>query len=135
MAVLAFLARLVVVRHHLQLAAGADLARVLRQGDRLGGGVAAAAGHHRHPPGRLLHRHADDLAMLGHVHGRRLAGGADHADAVGALGHVPVDQPAQRVVVDAAVLVHGRDERDDAAAQENRHGGHPEVATVETQRF
>ena len=47
---------------------------------------------------------------------RRFAGRADDADAVGAFGDVPVDQAAQRVVVDAAVVVHRRDERDDAAS-------------------
>jgi hypothetical protein len=42
-------------------------------------------------------------------------GGAHDADAVGAFGGVPVDQAAQRVVVDAAVFVHRRDQGDDAA--------------------
>src|SRR5690606_5446005 len=122
--VLPFLPGLVVVRHHLQLAVGADLARELRQGDRLGGRVAATAGHHRHPAGSLLDRDADDLAVLLDADRRRLAGGANHADAVRALGHMPVDKFAQRVVINAAVVVHGRDERDDAAAQEDIRTGH-----------
>ena len=64
----------------------------------------------------LLDRDADDLAVLLDDDGRRFAGGADDADAVGAFGDVPVDQAAQGGVVDAAVFVHRRDERDDAAS-------------------
>src|SRR5690606_29421188 len=51
-------------------------------------------------------------------------GGAHHADAIGALLDMPVDEFAQRVVVDTAVVVHGSDERDDAAAQEYIRTGH-----------
>ena len=53
--------------------------------------------------------------MLFHVHRGGLTGGADHTDAVGALGDVPVDQFAQRSVVDAAVFLHGGDQGHDAA--------------------
>ena len=111
----AFLRRPVVVRHDREGAIGADLERVARELDRLGGGVAAGAGHHRDPAGRVLDRDPDHLAMLLDAHRRRFAGGADDADALRALGDVPVDEATQRVEIDAAVFVHRRDERDDAA--------------------
>ena len=79
------------------------------------GGVGAAAGHDGHAALGLFDRDADDLAVLLDVDRRRFAGGADDADAVGAFGDVPVDQPAQGGIVDAAVVVHRRDQRDDAA--------------------
>jgi hypothetical protein len=47
----------------------------------------------------------------------RFAGGADHAEAVGAFGNVPVDQLAQGRVIDAAIVVHGRGQCDDAACK------------------
>ena len=72
-------------------------------------------------PSHLLDGHADDFAVLFHRHGGRFAGGADHADAVGAFGDVPVDQGAQGGVVHAAVCVQGRDQGDDAA-KDGCHG-------------
>jgi hypothetical protein len=93
--VLAFLRGLVVVGHDLQLAVGADLLGKLGQLDGFGGGVGAAAGHDGHALGGLLHGHADDFAVLFDVDRGRFARGADHADAVGAFGDVPVDQFAQ----------------------------------------
>ena len=53
--------------------------------------------------------------MLLHVHRRRFAGGAYNADAIGALGDVPVNQFAQSGVIHAAIGVHGGGQRDDAA--------------------
>ena len=114
-AVHAFLRRLVVVRHDLQRACGADPLRVPGQLDRLERRVAPRARHDRHAAGRAFHADADDLDVLFDVHRRRLAGRAHRHDAVGALGGVPVDQRAQRRVVDAAVLVHRGDQRHDAA--------------------
>jgi hypothetical protein len=64
---------------------------------------------------RVLDRDADDLAVLVDGDGRRFAGRADDADALRAFLDVPVDQAPQCVVVDAAVVAHRRDERDDAA--------------------
>ena len=111
----AFLRGLVVVGHDLELAVGAHLARIAGQGDGFGGGVGAAAGHHGHATGGLLDGHADDFLVLGHGDGGRFARGADDADAVGAFGDVPVNEFAQRGVVHAAVVKHGRDQRNDAA--------------------
>src|SRR5690606_14568714 len=120
----AFLGRLVVVGHDLQLTASAHVIGNARQFDGFLGGVGAAAGHDRHPAGRLLDGVADDFAMLCHVDGGGLARGADHADAVRAFGNVPVDEFAQAAVVHAAVYVHGRDEGDDAAGEERAGSGH-----------
>ena len=111
----AFLRGLVVVRHHRQAAVRADLLRKAGELDGLAGGVAAGARHHGHPPANVVYRDADDLAVLLDRHRGRFAGGADHPDAVGAFGNVPVDQGAQAVVVDLAVVEHRRDERHDAA--------------------
>ena len=66
-------------------------------------------------PADLLDGDADDLAMLVDRDGRRFAGRADDADALRAFGDLPVDQATQRGEVDAAVVLHRRDERDDAA--------------------
>ena len=115
--VLALLRRLVVVGDDLQLRVGAHILGVAGQLDGFLGRVGAAAGHHGHAARRLFDRDADDLAMLLDVHGGRFARGADDAQAVRAFGNVPVDEPPQRGVVDAAVFVHRRDERDDAASQ------------------
>ena len=112
----ALLRRLVVVRHHLQMAIGADLAREFGQFDGFGCGVGAAAGHDRHAALGLFNRNADDLAVLLQVDGRRLAGGAHHAYAVRPLCDMPVDQLAQRGVIHTAVVVHRRDKRHDAAS-------------------
>jgi hypothetical protein len=47
-------------------------------------------------PARMLDREPDQLLVLVDVDRRRLAGGAHHHDAVGALLDVPVDQPLER---------------------------------------
>lgn len=73
-------------------------------------------------PGGLLDGNSDDLAMFLDIDGGRFAGGADHTDAVRAFGDMPVDQLAQRSVIDAAVFVHGSDQGDDAAG-DGFHGG------------
>ena len=112
-----FLRRLVVVRHDLEGGIGAHLLGIGRQLDGLGRGVAAGTRNDGDALVGLLDRHADQLTVLFHRHGRRFAAGADDHDAVGAFGDVPVDEPPQRGIVDAAVFVHRRDERDDAASQ------------------
>ena len=55
-------------------------------------------------PRRLLDDGGDDALVLVVVERRRLAGGADRGQAVGPLLDVPVDQPAQGVEIDLAVL-------------------------------
>ena len=54
--------------------------------------------------------------MLFDVDGGGLAGGAHHADAVGALGDVPVNEFAQGGVVDAAVFMQRRCQCNNAAS-------------------
>ena len=66
-------------------------------------------------PLECSHRDADQLLVLVEVDGRRFAGGADHHDAVGAFGDVPVDQLSEAREVERAVLVHRRDDCDQAA--------------------
>jgi hypothetical protein len=115
--VLAFLRRLVVVGHDLQLRIGAHALGELGELDGFLGRIGAAAGHDGHASLGLLDGYADDFAVLLDIDRRRLAGGPDHAEAVGAFFDVPIDEPPQGGVVDTAVVVHRRDERDDAACQ------------------
>jgi len=115
MAVLAFLGRLVVIRHHLQLAVGANLFGKAGQLYGFCGGIGAATGHHGDTAFGLLNRHADDFAVFFHGDGGRLAGGAHHAEAVGAFGNVPVHQFAQGRVIHAAVVMQRSSECNDAA--------------------
>ena len=114
-AVLAFLRRLVVVRHHGQACGRAGLLRRFGQLDRLGGRIAAGSRNHGDAPVGMLDRDADQLLVLLDVHRRRFAGGADHHDAVGALGDMPVDQAPEARHVEATVLVHRRDDCDQAS--------------------
>ena len=58
---------------------------------------------------------SDQLAVLVDIDRRRFAGGADDDDAIRALAHMPVDQAAQGIQIEAAVLVHGRDDGDNGS--------------------
>ena len=60
---------------------------------------------------------AHDADVLLDAQRRRFAGRADRDDAVGAVGDVEFDQAIERLVIDRAVRLHGRDERHDAAAE------------------
>ncbi len=62
--------------------------------------------------------------MFFYVHGGRFAGGAHHANAIGAFGNVPVDELAQGGVIDAAVFKHGGNQGDDAALQADGGSAH-----------
>ena len=124
MLVLAFLRGLVVVGHYLELRVGADLLGELGQFDGFGSGVGTATGHDGHALGGLLHGHANDFAVLFHIHRGRFARGANDADAIGAFSDVPVDQFAQGGVVNATVLMHGGDKGDDAAGEGHGRRGH-----------
>ena len=53
--------------------------------------------------------------MFFHVHRGGLARRTHHTDAIGAFSDMPIDQLAQRRVVNATVCEHGSDECDDAA--------------------
>ena len=67
--VLAFLRRLVVIGHDLQLTIGAHAFGEPGQLNRLGRRVCTAARHHGDAAASLLHRDADDFAMLFNVDG------------------------------------------------------------------
>ncbi len=49
--------------------------------------------------------------------GRALAGGADRHDAVRPLADLPVDEVAERLLVERAVLTHGGDEGDEGSLE------------------
>ncbi|MNV80287.1 hypothetical protein D3C71_1738840 [compost metagenome] len=65
--------------------------------------------------------------MLFHGHRGRFAGGTDHADAIGALGNVPVDQFSQATVIHAAIGLHGSDQGNNTTGQRNAGGCHGNV--------
>ena len=65
----------------------------------------------------------DDALVLVVVERRRFAGGADRGEAIGPLLDVPVDELAEGVVIDLAVLER-RDEGDGHARELFALGGH-----------
>ena len=95
----ALLSWLVVIRHNLQLAIGANAFGKLGQLDGLSGGVGAATGHDGYAAFGLFNRHPNDFSMFFNIDSRRLAGGAHHANAIGAFGNVPIDQFSQAGVI------------------------------------
>ena len=80
--------------------------------DRLGRRVGTGPGDHRDAACAVLDRHTDELAVFAHGDRGRFAGRADDHDAVGTFGDMPVDEAAQAGEVQAAVVVHGRDDGD-----------------------
>ena len=107
MLVHAFLRRLVVVGHHRQAGLRARLLGRLGQLDRLRGGIGAGARNDRHAPGGVLDRDADQLPVLVESDRGRFAGGADDADAVRALGDMPIDQAAKRIDIERPIADMG----------------------------
>ena len=61
------------------------------------------AGDHRHAPGGRLDHQLDHALVLGMREGRRLAGGADRDQTVGSLVDVPLNQGAERRLIDPAI--------------------------------
>ena len=116
------LGRLVIIRSDDQDGVGPGLFGVLGQLDRLLGGIRARACHHRNPALGLIDAPFDHLLVLVMRERRALAGGADRDQSVGALGDLPFDQVAERVLVDRVVPErrHQRGER----SPEIRLGGH-----------
>ena len=57
----------------------------------------------------------DEEVVFLEIHRRRLAGRADHHDAVRSFADVPVDEPPERIEVEPAVIVHRGHDRDQAA--------------------
>ena len=105
-----FLSRLVVIGRHHQHGIGAGLFGVLGERDRFLGGIGAGAGDDRNAALRLLDAPLDHFVMLFVGQRRAFAGRADRNEPVGALGDLPIDQPAEGFLVDRAV-VERRDER------------------------
>ena len=63
----------------------------------------------------MLHDQRQRVAMLGLVEGRRLAGRPHCDDRVGTLLDMPIDEPAERRFIDAAVRMHGGNDGDQTA--------------------
>jgi hypothetical protein len=57
----------------------------------------------------------DQLTMFIDIHCRRFAGRTDDHDTVGSFANVKVDQTAQGMQIEAAILVHGRDDGDNGS--------------------
>jgi hypothetical protein len=109
------LRRLVVIRNDRQARGRAGFLRRLGELDRLGGRVPAGAGDHRDAAFRVLDRDPDQFLVLVEIDGRRFAGRADYDDAVGAFRNMPIDQLAKARDVESPVLVHRRDDRNQAS--------------------
>ena len=120
MRVEAVLGRLVVIRRDDQQAVRAVLLGLTRERDRLRGRVRARASDHRAAATRLLDAPAHDIVMLVMAHRRTLARGADGHEPVRSFGDLPVDQAAERALVELAVA-HRRHKRGDGAV-EHRSG-------------
>jgi hypothetical protein len=114
------LRRLVVVGIHHERAVRARALGVLREIERLGRAVRAGAGEHLDALAGGLHHDLDHALVLVVREGRRLAGGAARHQAVGAVGHVQLDQLAQLRLVHLGVLER-RDQRDERAGENRVH--------------
>ena len=100
--IVTLLRRFVVVRPDHQHAVRTGLAGELRQPQGFRGAVGAGAGHDLDPAAGPLHHGGDHLLVFLMVERGRLARGADGGQAIRAFLDVPVDQPAQSVVIDLA---------------------------------
>ena len=106
----AFLGRLVVIGRDHQHGVGAGLLGVAGQLDRLGGGVGAGAGDHRHAAGAASMQSSTTALVLVMGERRRFAGGADRHQAVRAGADLALDELAEGLLIDRAV-VERRDQR------------------------
>ena len=87
----------------LQLVLRTDIFGILRQLNRFLCGVGSAACHDGHAPASLLYRYADDFTMFRYIYSRRFACSAHNANAIGLFSNMPIDQLAQRGVIDRAI--------------------------------
>src|ERR1700761_8069429 len=78
-----------------------------RKIDRFLGRIGAGAGEHGYAAARLIDAPFNDLLVLVMRQCRAFAGGADGNEAVGALGDLPLDEVAERFLVDGTVLERG----------------------------
>jgi hypothetical protein len=88
--------------------------------DRFGRRIAAGAGDHGNAARDVLDRQLDQFAVFVRADGGRLAGGADDTDRVRAFCNMPIDQFAQAVLVQTAVLKHRSDNGYYAALNHNQ---------------
>jgi hypothetical protein len=107
-----FLRRLVVVRRDHKDRIGAGGLGMAGEVDRLGGGIAARAGDHRHAAGGGLDAQLHHALVFGMGQGRAFPGGADRHQGFRALGDLPLDQVLEGFVVHGSVGTHRRDQRD-----------------------
>ena len=68
--------------------------------------------------------------MFFHVYRGRLAGGTHHHDAVRALINMKINQRTKSSQIQAPVLVHRRDYRNDTAFNHGEHGPYPALCTA-----
>ena len=101
---------LVVVRGDLKGGVDAEADDFLGEEDGLFGGVGAGAGDDLGLAGDGLDGGLDDLKVVGGAEGGTFASGADGADAGNALFELPLDEGAERAVVNGTVVVEGGDE-------------------------
>ena len=130
MPVKALLRGLVVIRNDRQARARAGFFGVSGKLDGFARRIRTRAGDDGDAPFRVLDRYLDQLMMFVEIDRRRFAGGADDDDAIGAFRYVPVDQFAKGVEIEAAVVVHRRNDCDHAAGKLCHLSDFPEDTAV-----
>ena len=70
----------------------------------------------------MAHGTANQFAMLVHVDRGGFPRGADDYNGVGLLIDVKINQLAQAVKIEAAILVHGGDDGDNGSGNHGRQG-------------
>src|SRR6185436_13680730 len=98
-----------------------------RKLDRFARRIGACTGDDRNAAGRMIDGGPDQQAVFFEIHRRRFTGSPDDDDAVSALADVEIDESAQPLQVETAVLEHRRDDGDEASLQ---HGGPPSIESA-----
>ena len=101
---------LVVVGSHQQQSVCAAGGRLCSQSTAVVGVVGTGTGDDRHTVTHEVHGILDGSQLLLVGHGRALAGGATDDDGVGAAGDLILNDAAQLIEIDAAVLIHRGDD-------------------------
>ena len=111
----AILRCLIIVRRDNEHGVAANFAGVLCQGNGIGGVVGAGAGDDRHAALGMPDAEGKHLAVLLVGEGGALAGCAGNYERMDALGNLPVDKTAQRVIIDAGFGQRGNKRGGNAA--------------------